>query len=506
VTRYGWRHLHPLLLAAYPVLLLYSANVLYLGLTVVVRPLAASLVLAFIVYLLSLAVLRNADKAAMVASSLIFLFFSFGWFWLALQNLAQAGISRPVVLALYFSLAVVLIWSIVKSHLRFTRVNRVLTVFTVVLMVLVSLEIGYNEIGRARAHADLLRDRCIEFAAGRVNPETTPDVYYIVLDRYASADVLEDAYGFDNSRFLGQLEKLGFHVDRASRANYPVTMESIAATMNMQYIDWLKGRARDWSPLYQMIQDSCVLRLFESLGYTYVHFGSPWGPTRTNSKAIRNVPRTLLSEFEQVVLSTTILSGIEFRLIPRDGTAKYARVMCQLEELPRVADMAEPTFAFAHMLVPHPPYVFGADGSFRGLEEAEQRTTKNFVDQLFFINARILSVITEIMDHSEVPPIIVIQADEGPYPRSYDAGGAEFDWTSGSDEELRHKMGIFSAYLIPDTPEDVFYEGMTPVNSFRLIFRYGLGLPFSLLDDHSYVFRDKAHPYEFVDVTERISR
>src|SRR4030043_212244 len=36
-----------------------------------------------------------------------------------------------------------------------------------------------------------------------------------------------------------------------------------------------------------------------------------------------------------------------------------------LDQLPRIADIDGPTFTFAHVLIPHPPFVFGPDGELR---------------------------------------------------------------------------------------------------------------------------------------------
>ena len=46
-----------------------------------------------------------------------------------------------------------------------------------------------------------------------------PDIYFIVLDGYARADVLAKYYGFDNGPFIGGLRQRGFQVSEASRSN-----------------------------------------------------------------------------------------------------------------------------------------------------------------------------------------------------------------------------------------------------------------------------------------------
>ena len=87
--------------------------------------------------------------------------------------------------------------------------------------------------------SDLLPDRA-SFEA--VPPEmrsaeNPPDIYYIVLDGYARADLLAEEYGYDNSSFLDSLSSQGFYVARKSRANYPWTLGSVASTLNFAYLD-----------------------------------------------------------------------------------------------------------------------------------------------------------------------------------------------------------------------------------------------------------------------------
>jgi len=95
-----WRCLHPILLAMYPALLLYSENRQALGLVVLVTPFVLSALLGLAFLLLSLVFGLNKDKAALSASGLVF-FFSFGWLWLALDNMTATPIPRLPLLVIY---------------------------------------------------------------------------------------------------------------------------------------------------------------------------------------------------------------------------------------------------------------------------------------------------------------------------------------------------------------------------------------------------------------------
>ena len=62
-----------------------------------------------------------------------------------------------------------------------------------------------------------------------------PDIYYIVLDRYTSQQVLTSQFNFDNSQFVNFLRQNNFYVDPNAKANYPNTATSIASTVNANY-------------------------------------------------------------------------------------------------------------------------------------------------------------------------------------------------------------------------------------------------------------------------------
>jgi hypothetical protein len=59
--------------------------------------------------------------------------------------------------------------------------------------------------------------------------EIRPDIYIIVMDGYACEDVLKSLYQFNNSKFIEQLEELGFYVADQSHSNYVQTIYSMAS-------------------------------------------------------------------------------------------------------------------------------------------------------------------------------------------------------------------------------------------------------------------------------------
>ena len=158
-------------------------------------------------------------------------------------------------------------------------------------------------------------------------------------------------------------------------------------------------------------------------------------------------------------------------------------------------DQAGPKFVYGHFLVPHPPFVLDQNGELLSHRVLKARTkSQNYVNQLIYTNRRIIQLVDAIQASSDVAPIIIIQADEG--PELYDIDKSK-NWT----EKSRKRTGIISAFCLPgvDMPRKINPE-ITPVNTFRLIFNEYFDAKLPLLEDRSFYWR---HPSPFVPSRQR---
>lgn len=348
-------------------------------------------------------------------------------------------------------------------------------------------------------------------AAAR-RPQPLPDIYYIVLDRYAGADTLAADYGYDNRTFLAALEARGFFVARDALANYPKTPSSLAASLNLGYLDPLVARvgreARDARPRLELVRTHAVGRFLRQQGYRFVQFGSWWAPTRTNPHADEMINRFWLpTELRQMVYFTPLhplarrweIAALDFRRL------QWEQTRFQFAELEKIPARAEATFVFAHFLVPHDPYVFESDGSFvADTVESARSFEEGYRRQVEFTNRNLLRLVDRLLADSEAPPIILLQADEGPFPPRYRRAERTFSWREATDAELRHKFSIFSAYYLPGGAGERLYPGITPVNSFRVVLGHYFGTELPLLEDRVFAHENLLQPYTFFEVTHRL--
>ncbi|MGH2455999.1 MAG: hypothetical protein ACRDHD_07060 [Candidatus Limnocylindria bacterium] len=508
-----------------PIVFLFAHNISeQISLDPLLEPLGLSLLGAGIL-LAGLALpawlLRRApERAALLATLLIGLFFAYGHVWNAVGELL--GSHRPLFLACGVVALVGGFAALRAPRRAVSNATAGLNVIGVVLLVLNGVPVADHQLRVAAAVAARASPNP---SAPEVLQAPERDVWYLVFDRYAGQPALSGIYGYDNSPFLDALRTRGFYVAEESTANYLKTAHSLASTLALDYLDpEALGREAvapgDWTPLYRALQESYPLqRVLSDAGYAYLHLGLRRGPTFTNSEADQEFIYTGQTEFSATLADTTMLIGLE-RLLPAAGSGfepggtsgLYGlQTLYQLERLEEIARMGGGRkYVFAHLLLPHPPYLFNADGSWATPEQARARTPhQNYVQQLEFANARILRLLDILLDGPrETWPIIVIQADEGPFPERYERNEFAFRWLEATPAELLQKFSILNAILLPDaTPEAAgLHPRITSVNTFRVVLNAEFGADLPLLPDRNWVFPHQRDLYDLTDVTDRVPR
>lgn len=510
--------IHPFLFGLFFVLGLYSANVDEVSFSQVVVPMLVVIAGTTVILLLAWLLLRSIRKAAFLTSIAVILCFSYGHVVNLVDKQPGAGFNffTPMsglaililmVWAMIFGISVYFIrWYWKKRwNPNVGKLTTLLNIVGAVLIITPVITIVVQEAQGSRRHTAAPDTRDLQLSV----PDNLPDIYYIILDRYASASTLQERCDFDNSEFLDYLSSKGFYVAAESRDNYLSTQHSLASSLNMEYLDQVAQEigetSTDKGPLYAMLKDYMVWRMLDSAGYEFIHVGSWWEPTRENKYADVNINYGgSLPEFSRLLLKTSALDpvGRIMGLWGDERRTQYERVKYEFDRLSQIPEVEEPTFVFAHFLTPHPDYVFKSNGDFLPMEEAIRTSLeKRYLDQLVATNHLVEQCIDRLIAESDVPPIIILQSDEGPHPDFLD--GFKWNETSGSDLDLRTKTGILNAYYFPGADQSVLYTSITPVNSFRLVFNLYFGTNLDLLPDEYYYWYP-GQPYNFIDVTERL--
>ena len=286
--------------------------------------------------------------------------------------------------------------------------------------------------------------------------------------------------------------------------------------MDLLDADALKADAtesKDRNPIHRVLRAHlAVPTALKELGYRYVHVSNWWTPSATNVDADRTFRYEGQDEFSTVLSQTTLLRAFNEPATapddPWDWRVLRQHTLYELDKLDEIASTSGPKYVFAHLLLPHDPYVFNADGTFTGraqVDELGQR--ESYRRQLSYGNSRMLSLIDRILATSD-DAVIMLQADEGPFPARYRADEWRFEWRDATDEELEEKLGILFAMRVPgaDLESEGFHDSITPVNAFRIIFNARFGTDLPLLPDRTWAHEDLYHFYDFFEITDRLQR
>jgi hypothetical protein len=311
------------------------------------------------------------------------------------------------------------------------------------------------------------------------------------------------------------LEKKGFYIARHATANYCQTRLCLSCSLNGVYLDeMVRGLDRDQTQTSQWMGRNAVVEALRPIGYKFVAFSSGFDDTDHPDCDDYLTPHALpFTGFQRLLITTTPFGSMlpvprhfnRFQII-RD------RVLYQLNHLPEVADDPASTFTFAHFMCPHPPFLFGQDGEdvefrdkdaydtewkrFDGLPNDKRVYYRGYRDQAIFITKRIEQVIDQILERSESPPIILLQADHG--------SGLNLDMERLEGTDLLERMTILNAYYFPDKRYEKLYDTISPVNSFRVVMNTFFGASLDLLPDRSY-FSTWKEPFQFHDVTAQVA-
>ena len=523
---------HTLLFAAYPVLAMLAYNIGEMPASDALRALLVSLAAAFLLLLVMRLILRDWVKASLVSTGALVLFFSYGHIYELVReyNLADALLGKhKVLLPVWLILFGLWSWWVVARLKKRQEAVRFLNILGGVLVLLPLFTIVSYEVREVRYQASQRSEPDVVQAA---NAGERPDIYYIILDGHARSDILKDLYDYDNSEFIKYLTDQGFYVASQSTSNYIQTALSLASSLNMEYLDALASSQgqdnNDRSPLAEMIFNSKLREYLAGQGYKLVAFQTGYGRSSIRSADIfwsvdkEVVPQVSslwrVNSFESLFLETTALrAAFETRLFSQKNLRKITNapefqahremVLYELQRLDDPASMPGDYFVFAHIIIPHPPFVFGPNGEQRtpntthllgdGDEYRGRREEyiQGYRDQASYIDSQIQPVIEGILAKSKTPPVIIIQADHGP--------GAYLIWESPEETNLQERFSILNAYYLPDGGEAALYPSITPVNSFRVVLNQLFNAGLELLPDKNY-FTTWKHPYEFIDVTDKV--
>jgi len=462
--------LFPFLLAFFPSWILILKNydeVIFQDILISLAIISISV----IVWIVITKIIKNENKAALITGVGVGFFFYFGYVQDALDGIMIFNIPiNKTSILLIISILIFIISTIyfVKSRKSFESTIKIANVITITLILVVALQFVIPG-----AYAE------------------KPNVYHIILDEYTDNEILLKKFSYDNEKFLEFLNKNGFYMPDKSFSTFSSTPHELNSILNMDY-PMKKGWVSD---SYQALKNNKVMSVFSDQNYSVIETNSAmrWKDFSDVDTHLCYDVDFINSEFLDQVLRKSI---IRYFMEQHQTDTRRDIVRCTFNELSEIALQSNgPTYVFAHLYVPHPPFIFGPNGEnvtpdhreISGLQSWEN--PQGYLNQLIYATSEISVVITNIVEN-DPNAIIILQGDTGTLT------GTDISTTTIKDIYQSHS--ILYAVRIPDVNN---FENAIPVNTYRIIFNNYFDMNYEYLEHRIYMANENN---TLTDVTKTI--
>ena len=496
---------------------------------VVLAAVLAAAALAVVVAVAAVRAVDRSDRAEPLAAALAMV--AVAWFfYYAPAQLALEGVTwrfsrdRVLVPLGLLATAALVAWLVRQRPERLVTVNAFMARFGLLLVAVIAVNALVARSGepRAAARSALARElaRPVRTVGAPPPGRNTPprDIYLIVTDGHASSRVLREVLGFDNTAFEDSLRALGFVVPARVRSNYTQTVTSLTSLLNAAHVTGIAKdvgeTTTDFTLPKHLVANNRVARFLKARGYRYVLFPSAWWNVTEHSPLadvefdarpeFRLADEVRRTELRLAVLRSTLLRNA-FRRARGDADF-YRRTFAGLREVP--ADTT-PTFTFAHVLLPHIPYVF--DERCRPLASPIPSTAEDdspaqraaYLRQLRCVDSMVLDLVTTLLRRSATPPIILVVGDHG--SRFTDVHYYERP-DRVSPAFVRERFGVLGAFYLPAGGAAAFEEPVSLVNVMGNVLRYYFNAALPRSSDEMYVSGERPYRFYRVDASQYSGR
>lgn len=320
-----------------------------------------------------------------------------------------------------------------------------------------------------------------------------PDIFLIIPDQYAGYSALKDVFNFDNSAFENELKKRGFHIPNKSRSNYNFTPFSVASMLNMEFLSLNKGK-QNYSTVrysYEIIRNSRVLKFLTASGYKFYNCSifdfddqpaykySAFLPYGINLVTAQTFITRLTDDFRQDILDGKLGLKKLRKKLAYENLEFNDKIISLTSEIASEQNN-QPKFVYTHLMMPHYPYYYDSKGNPLPIEKLgglNRVNAKDYIEYLQYSNKRLLELTDHILASSPSPPIIIILSDHG------------FRHPEKNVDPSYDFINLNSVYF-PDKDYSGFYDSITNVNMFRIVFNKYFKQNLQLLKDSTISLRD----------------
>lgn len=283
-----------------------------------------------------------------------------------------------------------------------------------------------------------------------------PDIWYVVLDGYPGRLAMTATHGVpEDEQMLARLADSGFTVPQSAWTSYPNTKLSVPSMLEMGYPagDWIDNGATTQT-LYNVISgDNNLIDVLERNGYETYMIESGWSGSSCGPAYDHCAPAPYYDAGMNFVAFNSVVGNQPF---VRPGVAFALGAQHTMDWLVEgvdiVRDDQRPSFVFAHLVVPHPPFFLDEscemviardrDGFFFPYPGVDlEHRERYFTEQVACVD----SFVERLVDTIDPADVVVLTADHGT-GRAAQMGTDPEEWTLAAVQE---RMNPFVAVRYP---------------------------------------------------------
>lgn len=443
----------------------------YLKAETALRVLGYYLLLAAVVFGALSLVLRRWRTAACTSVLLLSLFFLWGYLHSNLQRLfASSFLVKVSVLSILLLLLTGLLTYFFGKR-KEEEQKRLLSFASLLFLVYTLVDAGLMLQKAATQDVAKIRNG---FSPEALEVKARPDVLLILMDEFPSTRSLEENLHFNNSDIDSFLARQGFSIQAGSHSNYNFTAFSMASMLNMQYLQQVNARdvlnETDYNNALQQIQQNAFTDRLKAAGYRFVNlsiFDMAQSPTQLTINMFPEKARLLTANtyYDKVLKphvqvwqspDTNKLWGMEGYSSVLDYNNRVKKMY--LEAL--AANSDRPRFVYLHVVLPHDPFYYDAEGRLLDIAFAKKVTrearTEYYVNNLQVARQWLRELVAATMQRTRGNSIVLVMGDHG-YKKSV------------HDSSLHQHFANLNAVYFPDRDYSGLYDSMTNVNVLKIV-------------------------------------
>ncbi len=465
----------PLLLVAIwcalPSLFLYCNNAYEVPFIDVAPALAASVALGLVCFFIIRAFVKNPSLSALLCVVCMGLFLNFN-FVVALVD----GIFPDARVRIYYIAAAIIgaailipLFLLLRKRPAISEIVSRLGLIAVVVILSINIVTAVpNVIKRLNATA--------YSASGAADTERElPNLYYFIVDEYASFSEMETYYDYNNQAFHDFLTEKGFCVSDTSFNRGGGTIQNMADNMNLGPVSTDAMTLAEYTELFN---NGTLYGVLEGMGYELSQLGSLYPLPKLLEKSdlfLQSGAATMNGETALEILVTNSM------LMPLPTMLYWRRVggsgdMAAFDWLddPAHYDVKSNRAIFLYACCPHPPFYYDADGN-----SVEPANWENWSDlsfyrnQYIYVTKRMEQTVSTILEH-DPNAVILLQSDHG-LRYHEDSDLPHTFWI-----ETAYQRQIFNALYVGGKSVDI--TGMSGYNTWRALLN-ALGEDYPILPE-----------------------